>query len=65
MSIMASMKSYPYSKYNESRNSYGELTVDTSTTIGTIKMSINIVNQATNDYILYSECDYIGLTKDN
>lgn len=63
MSIMAQMKEYPYSKYNEGRNSYGEMTTE-FIPIGSIRMAINIINQATNNYVQYSEADYIGLTND-
>jgi hypothetical protein len=50
MSIMAQMKEYPYSKYNEGRNSYGEMTTNLIP-IGSIRMAINIINQATNNYV--------------
>ena len=82
MSIMAQMKDYPYYKYSETRNAYGELVVETNaygetitsevetpSTSGieetpTIKMAINLSNQNTNDYILYNQAEYIGLTTD-
>ena len=64
MSIRTQMKEYPYKTLDSSRDAYGQLKPSSSTPIGTIKMSINLVSQATNSYILYSGADYIGLTTD-
>lgn len=55
-------------------NAYGEVVqqtreVETPSASGTeetptIKMAINLSNQMTNDYIQYSDAEYIGLTTD-
>ena len=44
-------------------NDYGEATLS-GTPQGKIKMSINISSQATQDHILYKDCQYVGLTTD-
>lgn len=63
--INAQMKPYPYWIYEE-ENEYGESTVSIETNpVGTIKMSINTLNQQTVDSILYKDANYIGLTLEN
>jgi hypothetical protein len=60
--IQAQMKQYPYYLYG-SKNSLGELTINTTVPTGFIEMAINILSQSTEDSILYSGCEYIGLTR--
>lgn len=60
--IQAQMKRYPFYKYN-GLNSYGEPALNTSVPTGSIEMAINILSQATEESILYSDAEYIGLTR--
>lgn len=59
--IQAQMKQYPYYLYN-GYNDYGEAALSTQPT-GYIVMAINIISQATEESILYSDAEYIGLTR--
>ena len=59
--INAQMKKYPYYLYGQ-LNSYGEPALSTTAT-GTVEMAINTLSQSTEDSILYSDAEYIGLTR--
>lgn len=59
--IQAQMKTYPYYTY-AGTNDYGEPALSSSS-VGTIEMAINILSQSTEESILYSDAEYIGLTR--
>ena len=61
--INSQMKQYPYYLYGNTTNSYGEITANTTVPTGSIEMAINIISQSTEESILYSGCEYIGLTR--
>jgi hypothetical protein len=60
--INTTMKNYNYFLYGQ-EDEYGQLTLSEEAT-GSIKMSINILSQSTQDNILYKGCSYLGLTMD-
>lgn len=60
--IMRDMRSYNYFTFGE-LNAYGQPQLSKSP-LGTVKMSINIINQSINDSVLYKDASYIGLTLD-
>lgn len=61
--INSQMKQYPYYLYGNTVNTYGEITANTTVPTGSIEMAINIISQSTEESILYSGCEYIGLTR--
>lgn len=60
--INRQMKPYNYCTYTDTIDDYGEPTLLTSTT-GIIEMAINIISQSTEESILYSGAEYLGLTQ--
>lgn len=58
--INADFRIYDYLTF-DGEDSYGQAQLS-ETVKGTIKMAINIASQATQDSILYTDCQYIGLT---
>lgn len=60
--INADMRIYDYYTYGAA-DAYAQQTLSTEVQ-GTIKMAINITNQAVQDNINYKDCSYIGLTHD-
>lgn len=59
--INTNMRSYTYSTLG-AVDAYGQPTINNEP-VGTIKMSINLLNQATQDNVLYNNATYVGLTK--
>ena len=59
----ADMRTYYYYTLG-SENAYGQNTISTDP-VGTVKMAIYTTSQATQDNILYKDCNYIGLTQAN
>lgn len=62
--INTQMRNYPYYKYATSANEYGQETLNLASS-GTIKIAINITSREIKDSVLYSEAEYIGLTRAN
>lgn len=62
MSINSSMGKYNY-YLTGALDAYGQAIIETSAA-GTIEMDIQILNQSTKDFPLYSSAEYIGLTKE-
>ena len=60
--INTQMAKYNYSLLGVA-NEYGELDIN-STVVGSVEMAINLFSQNTADNVLYSTCEYIGLTKE-
>ena len=60
--IQSQMKQYPYYLVGQ-KNSYGEEDLDFTSSSGSIEMAINILSQAVEESILYSDAEYIGLTR--
>lgn len=58
--INTNMRTYSYSTLG-AVDAYGQPTM-TETPVGTIKMSITLLNQATQDNALYNGATYVGLT---
>ena len=61
--INSQMRKYRCSKYISTVNSYGEETL-TPVLDGSVLMAINLLSENTQDNILYSGAEYVGLTKD-
>ena len=61
--INTSMRYYDYFTYGE-KDAYGQVQLSESAQ-GTIKMSINILSQSTQDHIKYKDCSYVGITHFN
>lgn len=59
--INAQIRNYPFYLL-EDKNEYGQPTVSTEPQ-GNIKMCINIASQSVQDNILYSNAQYVGLTR--
>lgn len=59
--INTSMRTYNYYTLG-AVDAYGQAQAEAAPG-GTIKMSINISSQSTQDNILYKDCTYIGLTQ--
>lgn len=62
--INAQFNDYSYSTVGQ-LNSYGQQTVTPAASGVTVRMAINVLSQSTQDSILYSGAEYIGLTHDN
>lgn len=60
--INRQMKPYDYYIYRDIIDDYGEPALTTQAT-GIIDMAINIISQSTEESILYSGAEYIGLTQ--
>ena len=58
--INTNMRTYNYSTLG-AVDAYGQPTIN-ETPVGTIKMSITLLNQATQDNALYNGATYVGLT---
>lgn len=59
--INAQMKPHDYYLYG-TENAYGERTVSYAARVGTIVISINLLQKNSTDNIKFSEATYIGLT---
>lgn len=59
--INANMKLYNYSTIGE-LDEYGQPQL--SSTIGVVKMAINITNQSINGNVNYKDATYLGITQD-
>jgi hypothetical protein len=60
--IQRQIKPYNYFTYENVIDDYGEPALSTSAT-GSIDMAINIISQSTEESILYSGAEYLGLTR--
>ena len=60
--INTNMRHYTYFTFGET-NAYGEPELSADT-VGTIKISIDIISQGLQNNILYSSATYVGLTND-
>ena len=58
--INRNMRLYTYSTFG-AVDAYGQPTINTEP-VGSIKISINLLNQATQDNVLYNGATYIGFT---
>lgn len=61
--INTDMRLYNYFTFGDN-GGYGMPQLSSEPT-GTIKMAINISSQSIQDNILYKDCSYIGLTREN
>ena len=61
--IFNNMRSYSYSTFG-GLDSYGQPQLS-EMPVGEVVLSINLLNQATADNILYKDANYIALTLDN
>lgn len=60
--ITTAMRAYSYFTLGDD-NGYGQPTISQEPK-GTIKMTVNISSQSTQDNINYQDCNYVGLTMD-
>lgn len=61
--IYRDMRTYGFTMLGTA-DEYGQMTLDGGMT-GTIRMAVYVASQAVSDSVLYSEAQYIGLTRDD
>lgn len=59
--IARAMKDYNFYTLGED-DAYGQPQESTPLPLGKVRMSVNILSQAMSDNILYTDCEYLGLT---